>query len=58
MIDPNKGYVYPDKLVSTQWVADHLNDPKVRIVESNEDIMLYPRARPGRGADRLDRRPE
>ena len=43
MTDPNKGYVYPDKLVSTQWVADHLNDPKVRIVESNEDIMLYPR---------------
>ena len=43
MTDSNKGYVYPDKLVSTQWVADHLNDPKVRIVESNEDIMLYPR---------------
>ena len=43
MTDPNKGYVYPNKLVSTQWVAEHLNDPKVRIVESNEDIMLYPR---------------
>ena len=43
MTDPNKGYVYPDKLVSTHWVAAHLNDPKVRIVESNEDIMLYPR---------------
>jgi thiosulfate/3-mercaptopyruvate sulfurtransferase len=36
-----KGYANPDVLVSTQWVADHLNDPDVRIVESNEDILLY-----------------
>ena len=28
-------------LVSTDWVAQHLNDPKVRLVESNEDILLY-----------------
>ena len=39
----NKGYVHSEKLVSTAWVADHLNDPNVRIVESNEDIMLYVR---------------
>src|SRR6478609_9652458 len=37
----DRGYVHPDVLVSTQWVADHLDDPKVRIVESDEDIMLY-----------------
>ena len=36
-----KGYVTPEILVTTQWVADHLNDPKIRIVESNEDILLY-----------------
>src|SRR5258708_23757776 len=36
-----KGYVHPEVLVSTQWIADHLNDPNVRIVESNEDILLY-----------------
>ena len=36
-----KGYAYPDVLVSTQWVADHLSDPSIRIVESNEDILLY-----------------
>ena len=36
-----KGYVTPEVLVTTQWVADHLDDPKVRIVESNEDILLY-----------------
>ena len=36
-----KGYAHPDTLVTTQWVADHLNDPTVRLVESNEDILLY-----------------
>ncbi|MCL4303035.1 MAG: sulfurtransferase [Anaerolineae bacterium] len=34
-------YARPDALVSTQWVTDHLNDPSLRIVESNEDILLY-----------------
>jgi len=29
-------------LVSTGWVADHLNDPSVRVIESNEDLLLYP----------------
>jgi thiosulfate/3-mercaptopyruvate sulfurtransferase len=38
-----KGYVNPNKLVSTQWVADHLNDPRVRVIESNEDVLLYTR---------------
>ncbi len=36
-----KGYAHPDALVSTQWVASHLHDPDVRIIESNEDILLY-----------------
>lgn len=36
-----RGYVTPDVLVSTDWVADHLTDPNVRIVESNEDELLY-----------------
>jgi thiosulfate/3-mercaptopyruvate sulfurtransferase len=30
-----------DVLVSTQWVAEHLSDPHLRIVESNEDQLLY-----------------
>ncbi len=34
-------YARPEVLVDTNWVAEHLNDPKVRIVESNEDILLY-----------------
>ena len=37
----SKGYVHPEVLVSTAWVAEHLDDPKVRLVESNEDILLY-----------------
>ncbi len=35
------GYARPDVLVSTEWVAEHLNDPNVRIVESDEDVLLY-----------------
>src|SRR6478672_3337632 len=30
-----------DVLVSTEWVADHLHDPTIRLVESDEDILLY-----------------
>ncbi|MCC7042277.1 MAG: sulfurtransferase [Acidobacteria bacterium] len=36
-----RGYAHPDVLVSTDWVASHLSDPNVRIVESNEDTLLY-----------------
>ncbi|HST03620.1 MAG TPA: sulfurtransferase [Chloroflexia bacterium] len=34
-------YAHPESLVSTQWVADHLNDRSIRIVESDEDVLLY-----------------
>ena len=34
-------YARPDVLVSTEWVAERLNDPNVRLVESNEDVLLY-----------------
>jgi thiosulfate/3-mercaptopyruvate sulfurtransferase len=34
-------YAHPEFLVSTDWVADHLADPSVRLVESNEDVLLY-----------------
>lgn len=37
-----RGYAKPDVLVSTDWVAENLNNPNVRIVESNEDPLLYP----------------
>ena len=35
------GYARPDVLVSTDWVAQHLQHPKVRLIESNEDVLLY-----------------
>jgi thiosulfate/3-mercaptopyruvate sulfurtransferase len=35
------GYAHPEKLVETEWVAEHLTDPKVRIAESDEDYLLY-----------------
>ncbi len=39
MIDEN--YAHPEALVTTQWVAEHLSDSGLRLVESNEDILLY-----------------
>jgi len=38
----DKGYAHPEALVSTDWVAAHLQDPNVRLVESNEDPLVYP----------------
>jgi thiosulfate/3-mercaptopyruvate sulfurtransferase len=34
-------YAHPEKLVETDWVAEHVNDPQVRVVESDEDVLLY-----------------
>lgn len=34
-------YAHPEKLVETEWIAEHLNDQKIRIVESDEDVLLY-----------------
>jgi len=36
-----RGYAHPDVLVSTDWVEQHFNDPAIRIIESNEDTLLY-----------------
>src|ERR1700685_3233001 len=34
-------YAHPEVLVSTQWVSEHLNDPKVRLVEVDVDTSAY-----------------
>ena len=34
-------YAHPEALVSTSWLADHLEDPGLVVVESDEDILLY-----------------
>jgi thiosulfate/3-mercaptopyruvate sulfurtransferase len=41
MEDKFAAYAHPDALVSTTWLTAHLNDPDLRLIESNEDVLLY-----------------
>ncbi|MGW2673579.1 sulfurtransferase [Kocuria rhizophila] len=34
-------YAHPERLVSTQWVAEHAGEPGIVVVESDEDVLLY-----------------
>ncbi|MEJ3405955.1 sulfurtransferase [Rathayibacter sp. YIM 133350] len=34
-------YAHPERLVSTQWLAEHLGDEGLVVVESDEDVLLY-----------------
>jgi thiosulfate/3-mercaptopyruvate sulfurtransferase len=34
-------YAHPERLVSTAWLAEHLDDPDLVVVESDEDVLLY-----------------
>ncbi|MBU6364737.1 MAG: sulfurtransferase [Gemmatimonadetes bacterium] len=36
-----KGYAHPERLVSTAWLAAHLDHPALRLLECNEDVLLY-----------------
>jgi thiosulfate/3-mercaptopyruvate sulfurtransferase len=36
-----QGYANPAALVSTDWVAEHLNDPNVRLIEVDVDTTAY-----------------
>jgi len=36
-----EGYAHPEKLVTTDWVARNRDREDVRIVESDEDVLLY-----------------
>ncbi len=38
----SRGYVKQEVLVSTDWVDNNLKNENIRIVESNEDPLLYP----------------
>ncbi len=43
-IDPviaAKRYARPEALVSTEWLAEHQNDASLRILECDEDVLLY-----------------
>lgn len=36
-----RAYAHPEVLVSTEWVAQNLKTSGIRLVESNEDVLLY-----------------
>lgn len=36
-----KGYAHPGRLVSTDWLAARLDTPSLRLLECNEDVLLY-----------------
>jgi thiosulfate/3-mercaptopyruvate sulfurtransferase len=35
------GYAKPDALVETEWLEAHLDDPKIRVIEVDEDTTAY-----------------
>jgi thiosulfate/3-mercaptopyruvate sulfurtransferase len=39
---PVAAYAHPEVLVTTAWTAEHLSSPGIRVIESNEDPLLYP----------------
>ena len=34
-------YAAPERLVTTEWLAQHLGEPGLVVVESDEDVLLY-----------------
>ena len=46
MIGPDKavealGYANPERLVTTDWLAENMGTPGLVVLESNEDVLLY-----------------
>jgi thiosulfate/3-mercaptopyruvate sulfurtransferase len=40
--DPKiQAYAHPERLVTTEWLAAHLDDPGIVVAESDEDVLLY-----------------
>jgi len=40
--DPKiQAYAHPERLVTTEWLAAHLDDPGLVVAESDEDVLLY-----------------
>ena len=34
-------YARPEMIVTTEWLAQHLDDPGLVVAESDEDVLLY-----------------
>jgi thiosulfate/3-mercaptopyruvate sulfurtransferase len=40
--DPKiQAYAHPERLVTTAWLQEHLDDPGLVVAESDEDVLLY-----------------
>lgn len=39
--DKLQAYEHPERLVTTDWLAEHLDDPGLVVAESDEDVLLY-----------------
>ena len=42
--DPSSAFAafaHPERLVSTEWLTEHLGQPGLVVVESDEDVLLY-----------------
>jgi len=52
-------YAHPERLVTTEWLAEQLGQPGLAVVESDEDVLLYDTGHnPGRRQSRLAHRAE
>lgn len=43
-LDPHPGlqqYAHPERLVTTEWLAAHIGTPGLKVLESDEDVLLY-----------------
>jgi thiosulfate/3-mercaptopyruvate sulfurtransferase len=40
-LEADVDYAHPEVLVSTEWVADHLNDASIRLIEVDVDTTAY-----------------
>ncbi|MBN9607571.1 MAG: sulfurtransferase [Actinomycetales bacterium] len=43
-LDPSPAltqFAHPERLVTTEWLAEHLGEPGLVVVESDEDVLLY-----------------
>jgi thiosulfate/3-mercaptopyruvate sulfurtransferase len=43
-VDPSPAfadYAHPERLVSTEWLQEHLGESGLAVVESDEDVLLY-----------------
>jgi thiosulfate/3-mercaptopyruvate sulfurtransferase len=36
-----RAYTHPERLVTTGWLAERLDDPGLVVAESDEDVLLY-----------------